>query len=80
VGCRLGASWRVDPSDALLKRLRTLLGADAAVEVVYRRSLTGGGPSPPLLRPMPAPAAVDDAAVDAVQEWSAAEQPFYAEA
>ena len=32
----LGARWRVTPSDALLKRLRTVLGR-TAVEVMYRR-------------------------------------------
>jgi DNA polymerase III subunit alpha len=33
----LGDAWRVEPTDALLKRLRQLLGADA-VRVVYERS------------------------------------------
>lgn len=36
---RFGAQWRVEPNDALLRRLQQLLGAEAAVEVVYRRSL-----------------------------------------
>ena len=35
---RLGEAWRVEPADALLKRLRHLLGDDA-VEVVYQREL-----------------------------------------
>ena len=35
---RLGEVWRVEPADALLKRLRHLLGEDA-VEVVYQREL-----------------------------------------
>ncbi|NEX16442.1 MAG: DNA polymerase III subunit alpha [Halochromatium sp.] len=39
VTLRLGTSWRVEPSDALLKRLRQLLGA-TAVEVIYQRTLT----------------------------------------
>ncbi|NCC29294.1 MAG: DNA polymerase III subunit alpha, partial [Gammaproteobacteria bacterium] len=33
----LGDAWRVEPTDALLKRLRQLLGSDA-VTVVYERS------------------------------------------
>ena len=33
----LGDTWRVEPTDALLKRLRQLLGSDA-VSVVYERS------------------------------------------
>jgi DNA polymerase-3 subunit alpha len=33
----LGEGWRVEPSDALLKRLRQLLGTEA-VRVVYERS------------------------------------------
>ncbi|WP_462321152.1 DNA polymerase III subunit alpha [Halochromatium sp.] len=40
VTMRLGASWRVEASDALLKRLRQLLGAETAVEVIYQRTLT----------------------------------------
>jgi DNA polymerase-3 subunit alpha len=36
---RFGERWRVEPSDALLRRLQQLLGAEAAVEVVYRRAL-----------------------------------------
>ena len=36
---RLGDDWRVEPNDALLRRLQQLLGADRSVEVVYRRSL-----------------------------------------
>ncbi|MCF7989366.1 MAG: DNA polymerase III subunit alpha [Thiohalocapsa sp.] len=36
---RLGDGWRVDPSDALLKRLRHLLGGDDRVEVIYQREL-----------------------------------------
>jgi DNA polymerase-3 subunit alpha len=36
---RLGDTWRVDPSDALLKRLRHLLGGDDKVEVIYQREL-----------------------------------------
>ncbi len=35
---RLGDAWRVEPADALLKRLRHLLGEDG-VEVVYQREL-----------------------------------------
>ncbi|MBK5930152.1 DNA polymerase III subunit alpha [Halochromatium salexigens] len=35
--------WRVDPSDALLKRLQQLLGDATAVEVVYQRSRVGRG-------------------------------------
>ncbi|KAA6185613.1 DNA polymerase III subunit alpha [Thiohalocapsa marina] len=35
---RCGDAWRVDPTDALLKQLRRLLG-DAGVEVVYQREL-----------------------------------------
>ena len=35
---RLGEAWRVEPTDALLKRLRHLLGDDG-VEVVYQREL-----------------------------------------
>ena len=35
---RLGDDWRVEPADALLKRLRHLLGDDG-VEVVYQREL-----------------------------------------
>ena len=39
---RPSRQWRVDPSDALLKRLRQLLGADnTAVAVVYQRSRIG---------------------------------------
>ncbi|WP_373509882.1 DNA polymerase III subunit alpha [Thiocapsa sp.] len=36
-GLVLGDAWRVEPTDALLKRLRQLLGGDA-VRVVYERS------------------------------------------
>lgn len=36
---RLGDGWRVEPADALLKRLQHVLG-DQAVEVVYQRELT----------------------------------------
>ena len=39
VTLRLGPGWRVDPRDAMLKRLRQLLGAETAVEVVYQRTL-----------------------------------------
>ena len=42
---RLGQAWRVEPADALLKRLRYLLGDDG-VEVVYQRELVRR-PSPP---------------------------------
>ncbi len=44
---RLGESWRVTPADALLKRLRGLLGDDA-VEVVYERERAIAAPPPPV--------------------------------
>jgi DNA polymerase-3 subunit alpha len=39
----LGDTWRVEPSDALLKRLRQVLGRDA-VAVVYAHSPLAGAP------------------------------------
>jgi DNA polymerase-3 subunit alpha len=47
---RLGEAWRVAPEDALLKRLRALLGGDERVQVVYQREL-------PLRASHPEPAA-----------------------
>jgi DNA polymerase-3 subunit alpha len=44
---RLGDNWRVTPVDALLKRLRGLLG-DEAVEVVYERERAVAAPPPPV--------------------------------
>jgi DNA polymerase-3 subunit alpha len=44
---RLGEDWRVTPADALLKRLRGLLGEEA-VEVVYERELAIAAPPPPV--------------------------------
>jgi DNA polymerase-3 subunit alpha len=35
---RLGGAWRVDPQDALLKRLRAQLGRDG-VDVIYQREI-----------------------------------------
>jgi DNA polymerase-3 subunit alpha len=42
---RLGATWQVDPTDALLKRLRQLFGEEAA-EVIYRRASAGRSRTP----------------------------------
>jgi len=80
VRCRFGASWRVDPNDALLKRLRTLLGDEAAVEVVYRRSLLGRSQTTLLPQPMPMPAIGGDPAIDPGAEWADAQRVFFAEA
>ncbi|MEA1051955.1 DNA polymerase III subunit alpha [Lamprobacter modestohalophilus] len=48
VTMQLGARWRIEPTDALLKRLRQFLGNDAAVEVVYQRRLTRRTAAPAL--------------------------------
>jgi DNA polymerase-3 subunit alpha len=44
---RLGENWRVTPADALLKRLRGLLGDDG-VEVVYERERVVAAPPAPV--------------------------------
>ena len=49
---RLGENWRVLPADALLKRLRGLLG-DEAVEVVYERERATAAPPPPVVAGRP---------------------------
>ena len=53
---RLGDAWRVAPEDALLKRLRHLLGGDERVQVIYQREL-------PLRPSRPEPGAVPRLAV-----------------
>ncbi len=50
---RLGDQWRVEPSDALLRRLQQLLGDDASVAVVYRRALLERAQAPRLPAPRP---------------------------
>ncbi len=45
---RFGEDWRVNPADALLKRLALFLG-DAAVQVVYERERVLAAPPPPPL-------------------------------
>jgi DNA polymerase-3 subunit alpha len=50
VAFQCGPAWRIDPTDALLKRLRRLLDDDAAVEVLYGRSRARA----PLARTQPA--------------------------
>ena len=50
-----GPGWRLRPGDALLKRMRRLLGDDAAFEVVYRRHRIGPSLRPGTGAPAPRP-------------------------
>ncbi|NBC49312.1 MAG: DNA polymerase III subunit alpha [Gammaproteobacteria bacterium] len=80
--CRLGAAWRVDPTEVLLKRLRQLLGDSAAVEVIYRRSRVAPSPAPSQLRPLSASDSLASAMVDGPPSNVPAEadEMIYAEA